>query len=180
MDFHELAKSRRSIRKYRAQPVEAEKLLRVLEAARAAPSAGNRQPWHFVVIRDQATRKLLKQTYDRDWFYGAPVIICACGGPSISPARTDARDFRDIDVAIAMDHLVLAAAAEGLGTCWIGAFDPEPLRRIIGIPDGIEPIVLTPLGYPDESPLGRERRKIDEIVHWDGWGGQPASGSDAG
>ncbi len=166
---HAIIAGRRSIRKYRPDPVEEEKLARVLEAARLAPSARNRQPWHYVVVTDPLIRARLQRAYDRDWFYGAPVIVCACGEPSRNPARKHARDWRDVDVAISFDHLVLAATAEGLGTCWVGAFDPFLVRQELHIPEGIEPIVMTPLGYPDEAPAAHERRPLVEIVHRDRW-----------
>lgn len=167
---HEVIASRRSIRKFRPDPVEDEKLARVLEAARLAPSARNFQPWHYVVVTDPEVRLKLRRAYDKEWFYDAPVIVCACGVPSVNPDRKGARDYRDVDVAISFDHLVLAATAEGLGTCWVGAFDPAAVREELGIPAGIEPIVMTPIGYPDEAPLPRERRPLDQILHRDRWG----------
>lgn len=175
MDIYKIISARHSIRKYKSIPVEEEKLNRVLEAARIAPSAGNRQPWHFIVIKDEEVKKQLKeaQVYvspkGGDWFYSAPVIICACGESSKSWKRKDAKDYRDVDVAIAFDHLILAATAEGLGTCWIGAFDPVPAKKVLGIPEGIEPIVFTPLGYPDDSPQDRGRKSKSEIIHQNRW-----------
>lgn len=175
MDFYKLILIRRSIRKYKSTPVEEEKLNRILEAARIAPSACNRQPWHFILIKDEETKKNLKKAEvylspnERDWFYTAPVIICVCGESSKSWIRKDGKDYRDVDVAISFDHLILAATAEGLGTCWIGAFDPVAAKEVLGIPEGIEPIAFTPLGYPDESPQARERKSINEIIHWNKW-----------
>lgn len=169
MDLYEVISTRRSIRKYKSDPVEEEKLNRILEAVRIAPSAGNRQPWHFIVIKDEETKRRLKEAYDKEWFYNAPVIIFAGGEPSISWTRKDGRDYKDVDVAIAFDHLVLAATAEGLGTCWIGAFEPKAVREILGIPEGIEPIALTPLGYPDEAPEARERKPFNQIVRFNKW-----------
>ncbi len=166
---HEVIASRRSIRKYRIDPVEKEKLGRILESARLAPSARNNQPWHYVVVTDPQIRRQLQRAYDREWFYSAPVIVCACGEPSRSPERPESRDYRDIDITISLDHLILAATAEGLGTCWVGAFDPEAVREVLGIPHGIEPILMTPLGYPDEAPAARERTSIENIVHRNRW-----------
>ena len=167
LSLYEIIAARRSIRKYRSDPVEEEKLIRVLQAARIAPSAGNRQPWQYIVVTDDAVKRRLKAAYDREWFFTAPVIVCACGEPSRSWTRKDGRDYKDVDVAISFDHLVLAATAEGLGTCWIGAFDPAIVREVLEIPAGIEPIVLTPLGYPDESPPPRDRKTLKELVHRD-------------
>ncbi|KAF0219086.1 MAG: hypothetical protein FD174_2172 [Geobacteraceae bacterium] len=169
MDLYKVISGRRSIRKYKSDPVADEKVTKVLEAARIAPSAGNRQPWHFIVITDEEIKGRLKAAYDREWFHTAPVIICACGEPSKSWTRKDGRDYRDVDVAIAFDHLVLAATAEGLGTCWIGAFEPEVVREVLKIPEGIEPVVLTPLGYPDESPAARERKSFADFVYSNTW-----------
>jgi nitroreductase len=176
MDFYKVISTRRSIRKYKPIPVEEEKLNRILEAARIAPSAGNRQPWHFIVIKDEEIKNRLKEAKvyyhenrNWEWFYSAPVIICVCGEPSKSWVRKDGRDYRDVDVAITFDHLILAATVEGLGTCWIGAFDPIAAKKVLGIPEGIEPIAFTPLGYPDEAPPPKERKSINEIIRWNKW-----------
>jgi nitroreductase len=175
MDIYKIISTRRSIRKYKSALVEEEKLNRILEAARIAPSAGNRQPWHFIVIKDGEVKKQLKEAEvylspkERDWFYTAPVIICVCGESSKSWIRKDGKDYRDVDVAISFDHLILAATAEGLGSCWIGAFDPIAAKKVLGIPEGIEPVAFTPLGYPDEAPLAKERKSIDEIIRWNKW-----------
>ena len=169
MDFYDVIKTRLSIRQYKQDPVDDEKLARVLEAARIAPSAANRQPWHYIVVRDEATRRRLKDAYDKEWFYTAPVIICACGDTAKAWVRKDGREYRDVDVSISFDHLVLAATAEGLGTCWIAAFDPKIVSEVLGIPEGIEPLLLTPLGYPAVTAQPRERKALDEIVHWERW-----------
>lgn len=168
-DFYQVISSRRSIRKYKSAPVEEEKLNRILEAARLAPSARNLQPWHFIVIRDGKIKNRLQSVYNKEWFYTAPVIICACGEHAVSWTRKDGRNYQDVDLAIAFDHLVLAATAEGLGTCWIGAFEPAPVKEILDLPDGIEPILFTPLGYPDEAPPAKERKPGQEFVHWNIW-----------
>jgi nitroreductase len=169
MDFYDVIKARLSIRQYKQNPVEDEKLLRVLEAARIAPSAANRQPVHYIVVRDLETRRRLKDAYDKDWFYTAPVIICACADRAKGWVRKDGREYVDVDVSISFDHLVLAATAEGLGTCWIAAFDPKIVSEVLGIPDGIEPLLLTPLGYPAVTAQPRERGAFDEVVHWERW-----------
>ena len=169
MEFYEVLKKRRSIRKYKKAPVEQDKIDRILEAVRIAPSAKNSQPWHFIVIRDEKVKLTLKEAYDKEWFYSAPVIVCACGEPAKAWVRRDGKSYLDVDVAIAFEHLVLAAAAEGLGTCWIGAFDPAVVRRVLGLPDGIEPIAMTPIGYPDETPRPLSRKSTAEIVRRDRW-----------
>jgi len=169
MDIYDVVKTRRSVRKYKATPVDQDKIDRILEAARLAPSAANFQPWHFILIRDEQTRRSLKGAYGRDWFTAAPVIICACAEPGKGWVRRDGKNYADVDVTIAFEHLVLAAAAEGLGTCWIGAFDPVKLKRILGLPDAIEPLAMTPLGYPDESPRPTSRKPLSEILRFDRW-----------
>lgn len=166
MDFYETVESRRSVRAYRADPVEEDKLERILEAARLAPSAANRQPVHFYVVTDAALRERLREAYSQDWFVQAPVIICACHRESEAWCRSDGKSYADVDLTIAMEHLILAATAEGLGTCWIGAFKPAPLRKILGIPPELEPVAMTPLGYPDEEPSPRPRKALDEIVEF--------------
>jgi nitroreductase len=169
MDFYQVLKTRRSIRKYKSTPVEPDKLDRILEAVRIAPSAANRQPWHFVVITDEAVRRSLVKAYSRDWFGAAPVVVCACAEPGEAWVRGDKKNYADVDVTIAFEHLVLAAAAEGLATCWIAAFDPAELRKILALPDGIEPLAITPVGYPDEKPRAFIRKALSEIVHRERW-----------
>ncbi|HID11994.1 MAG TPA: nitroreductase [Candidatus Latescibacteria bacterium] len=169
MEFYEVIRKRSSIRKYQEKPVEEEKLQRILEAARLAPSAANRQPWHFIVVKDPKVKEELKAAYRREWFYTAPVIICACGDPSAAWVRADSVSYLDVDVAIAMEHLILAAAAEGLGTCWIGAFDEQAAKRALCVPDHIKVVAMTPLGYPAEGKRERRRRFLEEIVHYDRW-----------
>jgi nitroreductase len=175
MELYTAIKDRRSIRRYKSLPVEEEKLERILESARIAPSAGNRQPWHFIIIKDNDVKKQLKEAgfyisqRETEWLYNAPVIIGIFGEASKSWVRKDGKDYRDVDTSIAFEHLVLAATAEGLGTCWIGAFDPDAAKSILGIPDGIEPIAFTPLGYPDEFPSARPRKDFIEIIHLNKW-----------
>lgn len=169
MDFYDVIKTRLSVRQYTQEPVEEDKLTRVLEAARIAPSAGNRQPWRYIVVRDEETKKRLQPAYDKEWFYTAPVIIVAFGDPAITWVRKDGRSFIDVDVTISFDHLVLAAAAEGLGTCWIANFDPKVVSEVLGIPPEFEPLLLTPLGYPGVTPQPRDRKPLDEIIHWERW-----------
>ena len=124
MSFLELARKRYSVRAYKPDPVEDEKLQQVLEAARLAPSACNLQPFQFIVIHTRGREAELRRIYSSSWFVQAPIVICACGMPSQSWRRRDGKNYCDVDVTIAMDHLILAAADLGLGTCWIGASIP--------------------------------------------------------
>ncbi|NMA65822.1 MAG: nitroreductase, partial [Clostridiaceae bacterium] len=125
MSFFEVAEKRYSLRKFNTKEVEKEKILKVIEAARIAPSACNLQPYHFIVITDSELRKKVAESYPREWFKNAPVIIVACGDHSKSWKRIDGKDHCDVDVAIAVDHMTLAAAEQGLGTCWVCAFDAK-------------------------------------------------------
>jgi nitroreductase len=167
MTFLELARTRCSIRGYKPDPVEPEKLAQVLEAAQMAPTAGNRQRFRLVVIHTEGREEELRRIYDRDWFVQPPLVICACRYP-MDPAR-QRKDYTDVDIGIVVDHLILAAAELGLGTCWIGAFDPAAAREILGLPDEVEPVVFTPLGYPAAPPRDKQRKPIDELVCYEHW-----------
>jgi len=166
MDLWEAIRTRRSIRAYKPDPVPRALVEKVLEAARLAPSAANRQPWHFFVVADAGRRAALREAYGKEWFYTAPVIIAACARPGAGWKRADGASYAAVDVAIAFDHLTLAARAEGLGTCWIGAFEPAELRRILELPAELEPVALTPLGFPAEDGRFNARKPLDEITTW--------------
>lgn len=166
LEFLGLVKKRRSIRKYKPDPIPKEKLDYVLEATRMAPSWGNRQCWRFVVVADPAKRKAIAA---RDWIAGAPAIVVGCADPNMSGNRFD-QPYYMLDVGIAMEHLILAAAEVGLGTCWIGdQFDEDTVKQVLDIPQGIRVVALTPLGYPDEAPAAKDRKGIGEIVKHDKW-----------
>jgi len=166
MDLWEAIKTRRSVRAYKPDALPRELVEKVLEAARLAPSAANRQPWHFFVVADAGKRAALKATYGRDWFAEAPVVIVACARPGTAWKRSDGVNYSMVDVAIAFDHLTLAARAEGLGTCWIGAFKPAELRRVMELPADLEPVAMTPLGFSAEEGRLPERKALGEIVTW--------------
>jgi len=156
MDFMDVVRKRRSIRRYRPDPVPDEVLNQVLEAARLAPSAGNRQPWHFIVVKDPATKKIISERAAE-----APVVIVGCTDTEVS-AR-----FHVVDLSIAFENLVLAATNFGLGTCWMGARAEENIKAALGIPKHIAVVVVTPLGYPAETPGPKERKSLSEIVHYE-------------
>jgi nitroreductase len=166
MDLWEALRTRRSIRAYKSDAPPREAVERVLDAARIAPSAANRQPWHFYVVTDAARRESLKEAYSKEWCWGTPVVIVACARRDEAWQRNDGTNYSWVDVAIAFDHLTLAAHAEGLGTCWIGAFKPEVLRRLLEIPAELEPVAMTPLGFPAEEGKPPVRKAPDEIVTW--------------
>ncbi|MBS1253056.1 MAG: Albonoursin synthase [Anaerolineales bacterium] len=169
MDFSALIEKRYSVRAYKSDPVEEDKLGQVLEAARLAPTAANRQPFQLIVIHTTGREAELQRIYDRDWFVQAPLIICACGIPADGWVRGDGKNYHSVDVAIVMDHLVLAAANAGLGTCWIGAFSVAAAREILNLPDDVEPIAFTPLGYAADQPGPKERKPLSELVRYEGW-----------
>ncbi|RKY44419.1 MAG: nitroreductase [Candidatus Omnitrophota bacterium] len=171
MDIFEAIKKRRSIRKYKDKQVEEEKILKILESARLAPSAKNLQEWRFIVVRDKEKRKKLSEAARNQKFVEeAPVVIVCC-------AETD--EYRmtcgqlsyPIDVAIAVEHMVLTAVEEGLGTCWIGAFYEDKVKEILNIPEEIKVVELLTLGYPDEEPPSRSRLSLEDIVKWENWDG---------
>jgi nitroreductase len=169
MDFTTLVEGRYSVRSYRTDPIEEEKLLRVLEAMRLAPTATNRQAFQFIVIHTEGREEELRRIYNKNWFVEAPAVVCACGIPADNWVRMDGKNYNDVDVAIAMDHLILAATNEGLGTCWIGAFDAQAAKEVLGLPEGAEPIAFTPLGYPADQPRPKKRKELSELVRHERW-----------
>jgi nitroreductase len=169
MEFSELIVKRYSVRAYKDTPVEEEKLNQVLNAARLAPSAANRQPFQIIVIRTKGREAELKRIYGADWFVQPPLVLCICAVRRQAWVRNDGKNHAEIDATIAMDHLILRAADLGLGTCWICAFDPDAAREVLGLPDGIEPVAFTPLGYPKDALKQKLRKPLDELVRYDRW-----------
>ena len=164
MDFKELIRARYSCRAYRDDPVEEEKLAAVLEAARLAPTAANRQAFKLYVLPTANRQEALHQLYNRAWFAQAPLLIGIAGEPARNWVRRDGRNYLDVDCAIVMDHLILQATGLGLGTCWIGAFDPAAARRLLELPPDWEPIAFTPLGYPADKGGPKTRKALEELV----------------
>ncbi|OGG55488.1 MAG: nitroreductase [Candidatus Handelsmanbacteria bacterium RIFCSPLOWO2_12_FULL_64_10] len=171
MGIYEIIRKRWSVRAYLDDPVPDEVLNRLLEAARWAPSARNLQPYRLIVVQDRQRRQELARAANEQLFIAeAPVVIAAvsldpehamsCGVPAYA-----------VDAAIAVDHLILAAAAEGLGTCWIGAFSQDRVRRVLGVPETCKVVILTPLGYPaDEVPVDRSRKPMSDLVCYERFG----------
>ena len=169
MDVIECIRARRSVRSYEDREVEEEKLRQVLEAGRLAPSANNQQNWKFVVVRKSELRRQLVAAANGQSFVGeAPVVIVACATSSdhIMPCG---HPSHLVNMAIAIDHMALAARELGLGTCWIGAFDQDAVREILGIPQSVEVIELLPVGYPASWPAARPRKPLGEVVSYDRW-----------
>jgi len=169
MEFNEVINKRHSVRAFKPDKVEDEKLQQVLNAARLAPTAVNRQPFQFIVMHTTGREAELKRIYQREWLSRAPLVICACAVPSEGWSRMDDKNYSEIDVTIAMDHLILAATDLGLGTCWIAAFDPAAAREVLGLPNGVEPIAFTPLGYPADEPKPKKRKALSELVRYERW-----------
>jgi nitroreductase len=154
MEFMEVISKRRAIRKYKKDPIPEDKLQRLYQALRLAPSGNNRQPYRFIFVRDERVRReIVQRACHQDFLYDAPIIMVACCEPG-----------RAFDTAIAVDHLVLAATNEGLGTCWVGWFDRDAVKEILGIERNMDVPILVPIGYPDESPPARPRKTLEELV----------------
>src|SRR5512144_2926490 len=165
MNFQDLIKKRYSVRAYKPDPVEDDKLARVLEAARIAPTAANRQAFRIIVIPTSERKNELRRIYGRDSFVQAPLVLCVCAVPSEAWVRkADGWNAAEVDATIAMSHIVLAAAEEGLGTCWIAAFDPASAHEVLGLPPEVIPSAFTPLGYAADSATPKKRRPIGELV----------------
>jgi len=168
MDFLEVVRTRRSVRAYKSQEVPPEVLDRVLDCARLAPSANNVQPWRFHIVREPALRRELAQAAaDQMFIAEAPVVIVCCGRRYVDRWSWLGPHMYLVDCAIAFDHLTLAARNEGLGTCWIGAFDHERVRKLLRVPAEEDVIMLTPLGYPAAANAFHEtkaRRPFAEVV----------------
>jgi len=186
-----LIKKRRSVRKYLQKGVEDDKIRMVMEAARLAPSWANWQCWRFVVVRDPETMAkvcsaVTKGTRINFWIKGAPAIIVCCAEPESSGTR-EGQNYYLVDCAIAMEHLVLMATELGLGTCWVGVFDEKELKEVLGVPEHVRVVALTPLGYERIEKKGlvdiegiygkavktiksKKRKKLEEIVYSDGYG----------
>ena len=170
MKFQELIQKRYSVRAYRSDPVEDEKLARVLEAARIAPTAANRQAFRVIVIPTKGREAELRRIYGREWFLQAPLVLCVCAVPSEAWVRkADGWNAAEVDATIVMTHIVLAAAEEGLGTCWIAAFDPGAAREVLGLPPEVVPSAFTPLGYAADAAAPKKRRALAELVRRGRW-----------
>ncbi len=169
MSVLKIIQKRRSIRKYKKDTIPEDVLQRVLEAVRLAPSGKNYQPWKFIIVRDvELKEKLARASAEQLFMAEAPVIIVACGFPDESYSDMG-RYMKSwpVDVTIALEHLILQAEEEGLGTCWIGSFEEEEVKSILNVPENVRVLALTPLGYPNETPPYRGRKRLDEIVSYD-------------
>jgi nitroreductase len=167
MDIYEVFKTRRSIRSYQSRPVPDESLNKILENTRISPSGSNRQPWKFIIVKDDKLKKEVAGACNNQlWIADAPIVIVACGW-KIDYSRGGYMGEMSflVDVSIAFTQMILAARAEGLGTCWIGAFDNRSIKKVLEIPGDVDVVAITPLGYPkNDFSLPGNRKKIDEIT----------------
>lgn len=171
MEVFEAIKARRSVRKFEQKQIPDEVIAKILEAGRLAPSASNYQPWHFIVVKSPEKKKVLSQGRYAHFLTETPVVIAGCGDARKSPR------WYAVDVTIALQQMVLAATEEGIGTCWIGSFDEEPVRECLKVPDGFRVVAMLAMGYPaDKLDLGaliirsKSRRAIEDITSQEEFG----------
>ena len=164
MNFLELVKNRYSCRAYKSLSVEREKLDYILECVRLAPSAVNKQPWRFRIVKNETDKVKLQECYNREWFQTAPMYIICTILHDEEWIRSDGKHHGDIDIAIAVEHLCLAATEQGLATCWVCNFDAELCKQSFNLDDTEEPAVLIPIGYPADEIKEKKRKAIEEIV----------------
>lgn len=172
---------RKSIRKYLDKPVEDETISQLIESARLAPSGSNTQPWHFIVVKSESTRrKLAEASHDQKWMLSAPVfIICAAdirsrinnGEDLVLTEDSPQQELKQIirDTSIAIEHIVLEACHSGLGTCWVGWFRQNEIRPIVSIPADKYVVAIITVGYAAEQPADRPRKKREDIIHYENW-----------
>jgi nitroreductase len=163
MDFYDVVRNRKSIRAYKDEPIEKDALKRIGEAVNLAPSACNIQPWSFRIIMNREIRESISSCYKNEWLKKAPAIIVALGNRDAAWKRLDGSSIINVDLGIAMEHLVLAAAAEGLGTCWICAYDVSRMNSVLGILPPWEVLAISPLGKAAENPEPRKRKALPDV-----------------
>jgi nitroreductase len=164
---------RKSVRAYAPKGLTDEELEALIKAAISAPSAGNMQPWGFVAVRDRGVKEaLVEAAHGQSFIASAPVVIVVCADPARTTPRYGERGEKLYclqDTAAAVENIMLTAAHNGLGTCWIGAFDEGMAAAAIGLPGGIRPVAMIPVGYPAQDPTPRPRRPVAEVLHMDHW-----------
>ena len=167
MDVFEAISHRYSVRSYKPTEVEEDKLIKILEAAKLSPSASNRQEWKFIVVRNKETKKkLAKAAFGQSFIGEAPVVIVACGTES-KAIMSCGQPTHTVDVSIACAYLILQACELGLGTCWIGAFRQDEIKKILSVPEQAKVVAITPLGYPNQLPSPKYRKNLDQIVSYE-------------
>ena len=170
MSLDEIIQQRKSIRKYTNQEVDKQTIVEIIESARLAPSAVNFQPWKFYVCQSEESKQIVRESYPREWFNAAQLYIVACGNHDESWKRPcDGKDHLDIDIAIAVEHMVLKITELGLGTCWVCNFNPQIIKNGFRLAENMEPLVLLPIGYPQNNeadPRNKKRKSLEEITEW--------------
>lgn len=171
MEFYEVITKRESIRDYNPnKPVEIEKLKRILEAGRIAPSAANKQPWKFMLVSSPEMLSKVRDCYSKEWFNNAPHILIVVGDVNVAWRRKeDGKASIETDLTIAMDHMILAAENEGVGTCWIAAFDEKVIRNVLNLKKNEVVYTITPLGYPNDGfkKSGiKNRKSFEEVIQY--------------
>jgi len=174
MEFYDVIRTRRSIRRFLKKPVPDDVLDRVLEAARVAPSGDNRQPWRFVVVKDEQTKsKIARACYEQDFVAQAPVVLVCCAVQCTSGYEPWLDEAGRRDTVIATDHLILAARNEGLATCWVGALHDRQIKKIVNVPDDVDVVMVVPVGYPASKSAFRKpsgRKSLKEICFIEEYG----------
>jgi len=177
----EAIQNRRSIRKYKNQPVEEEKLLKILDCGRLAPSDSNTQPWNFIIVRSEEMRtKVAHVSHEQDWMLGAPVFIVCVADIRVATNDTGPLHINEetpgiapkqiiLDTAIAGENIVLAAESLGLGTCWVSWYVQDEIRPVLDIPSDKYVVAIITLGYPDQTPKQRPRRSLEEVIRYERW-----------
>lgn len=171
MDLFEAINLRRSIREFMSDPVSDEDVMKIIDAARHAPSAGNIQPWEFVVVRKAETkRRLAAAALFQSFIEEAPIVIVVCADEKQSGRGYGSRGsnlYCIQDTAAATQNILLAACALGLGACWVGAFNESSVGTILKMREGVRPVAIAPIGHPAEKPQPKYRRPLDEIIHYE-------------
>ena len=166
-NFLNLVKKRTSVRDFTEEKIEDEKLAYIMESIRLSPSAVNFQPWHFIIVKGEENVAEISKSYNRDWFRTAPVCVVACVDYSKSWVRKDDKNHGDIDLAIAITHLTMAATDVDLGTCWVCNFHVDICQEVMNLPKHLSPVALIPIGYPTNKEIfntNEKKRKTKEEI----------------
>jgi len=173
MDLQEAIKGRRSIRNFKKQNIPEETITRLIEAASYAPSAGNIQPWHFIIVRNPTIKKKLAESaLNQHHVEQAPVVIVVCADEKRSSIGYGTRGrtlYCLQDTAAATQNILLTAHSLGLGTCWVGAFNEDEAKEAVNAPEGVRPVAMIPVGIPDEKPRQRDRKLLSQLTYYDGF-----------
>ena len=166
MDFFKTIENRYSVRSYKNKAVEKIKLDKILHAANVAPTATNSQPFKIFIAKTKGNEEALSKVYEREWFIEAPIVLCVVSIPEKAWKRQDGKNYHEVDATIVSDHIILAATALGLGSCWIANFDEKATREFFDIPRYMVPEIITPIGYANDAPHKKVRRDISELVNY--------------